>query len=215
MPLFEKGYVANIRGKSTRISADELNEFSRLYSPQGDFNSRISKLFWVDLYILSEEFHIDPPEILREISFLESGISGSETKPAEPYKREPLKGLYHKHFFAANFIIQNLEKVYQSSSFEAEMDKLLSEARSSSDKEKKIHEIANKATFGALQQRASLGKLTGEWIIFAKYEGKNYYLCLNPHNAGDKLIAQRITEFCLGDFPFLPWILNRGIAIKK
>jgi hypothetical protein len=51
------------------------------------------------------------------------------------------------------------------------------------------------------------GKLTGEWIIFARHDGKNYYLCLNTHEAGDQFVYDRIMEHCVRDFPGLPdWI---------
>ncbi|PKV10806.1 hypothetical protein CVO74_19550 [Xanthomonas prunicola] len=49
--------------------------------------------------------------------------------------------------------------------------------------------------------------LTGEWLIFAKYNEENYYLSLGKHDTGDELIRSQIDVFCLCEFPFLESIL--------
>jgi hypothetical protein len=35
---------------------------------------------------------------------------------------------------------------------------------------------------GNWKRLATAAKLTGEWIIYAHYDGKNYYLCLGTHD---------------------------------
>jgi hypothetical protein len=51
------------------------------------------------------------------------------------------------------------------------------------------------------------GEITGEWVIFVKHDGKNYYLCANTHKAGNRFIYDRIMEHCVRDFPDLPvWL---------
>ncbi|MGB7835558.1 MAG: hypothetical protein WBL84_25470, partial [Xanthobacteraceae bacterium] len=58
-----------------------------------------------------------------------------------------------------------------------------------------------------LEVRNASKKLTGEWIVFLKRAGKNYYLCCNTHVAGDQVIYDRIAEHCVRDFPELPvWL---------
>jgi hypothetical protein len=56
--------------------------------------------------------------------------------------------------------------------------------------------------------RARAQELTGEWIVFAKHEGKNYYLCLAGHDEGDDHIFARISDGCAYEFPFLSDVLN-------
>lgn len=53
--------------------------------------------------------------------------------------------------------------------------------------------------------------LTGEWLIYKKYQGKNYYLCLAKHDEGDKNIYKNKVLPCLDDFPELKDALNEGI----
>jgi len=56
--------------------------------------------------------------------------------------------------------------------------------------------------------RARAQELSGEWIVFAKHEGKNYYLTLAAHYEGDDQIFARIRDGCVGEFPFLASLLH-------
>jgi hypothetical protein len=70
-----------------------------------------------------------------------------------------------------------------------------------------IHELAHEATEGALRERESQNKLTGEWIVFAKHNGQNYYLTIAKHPTGravgDQLIFDEIRSIAYKQFPFL------------
>lgn len=46
-------------------------------------------------------------------------------------------------------------------------------------------------------------ELRGEWIVFKKHEGKNYYLCLASHYEDDKTIFEEKLMKCLTEFPEL------------
>jgi hypothetical protein len=59
-------------------------------------------------------------------------------------------------------------------------------------------------------KRSRAQKLTGEWIVFAKHEGKNYYLTLAAHGEGDDHIFARIRDGCVSEFPFLSSLLHQG-----
>jgi hypothetical protein len=54
-----------------------------------------------------------------------------------------------------------------------------------------------------MEERGSQGKLTGEWIVFAKEDAGNYYLGIWPHTASDERIASSIKAACVPEFPFL------------
>lgn len=48
--------------------------------------------------------------------------------------------------------------------------------------------------------------LTGEWIVYAKHEGKNYYLCLGkPHENNTYEKIKMVIKY---DFPFLQLFIN-------
>ena len=44
---------------------------------------------------------------------------------------------------------------------------------------------------------------TGEWIIFDKEDGQNYYLCLARHTDGDEAIFGKLKQLVFPEFPFL------------
>ena len=61
------------------------------------------------------------------------------------------------------------------------------------------------------------GKLTGDWIIYVKRGGMNYYLCITPHFSSDQAQVQcqalydRIIEHASKDFPDIKqWIADEG-----
>ena len=52
-------------------------------------------------------------------------------------------------------------------------------------------------------------KITGEWILFAKHDGKNYYLALATHDmTTHQHIRELIDTICCPEFPFIVDILN-------
>lgn len=202
--MFTQNYTIPMKGFEIKVTGEQLSAFAAMYRLSENIQSRISKLLLVDLYIYSQAFNIDPNEVLCEIRDLESGRSDTGTSPARQYLRKPLKGLWHKHFFSARFVAQNLyNAVFKSGGFKKAVKKVQASNKSPIITEKMIKEFLDEITLGALEEREKHNKLTGEWIIFAKHDQKNYYLCLNTHNAGDQEIFERINLYCLRDFPFL------------
>lgn len=59
------------------------------------------------------------------------------------------------------------------------------------------------AITGIFAQRSREQRLTGDWIIFAKHQGQNYYLDLASHQENDADIFSRISQGCFHQFPFL------------
>jgi hypothetical protein len=58
-----------------------------------------------------------------------------------------------------------------------------------------------------LDARGNASKLTGDWMVFGKHEGKNYYLELATHHEGEKHNADKLFEKlrlgCAAEFPFI------------
>jgi hypothetical protein len=69
-------------------------------------------------------------------------------------------------------------------------------------------EIAEQVVSGTLDQRKAMNKMTREWVVYAKYNDKIYYLCLARHDDGDAFIRNRINQHCVEEFPFLNSLLS-------
>ena len=134
---------------------------------------------------------------------LEGGDSLTQTKKASKFSRDPLKGLWHKHFFSAHFVAQNISVGLSGGKLNKLINEVMNPEKSDVITKEMISDLVHRATHEPLENRATDNKLTGEWIIFAKRNDMNYYLCLSTHEAGDENIYQRIYDNCLRDFPFL------------
>jgi hypothetical protein len=68
-----------------------------------------------------------------------------------------------------------------------------------------IGELVHRFTIGGISERADAGRLTGDWIIFGKRDGQNYYLDLATHEEGDdpEQLLQKLRVSGQIDFPFL------------
>jgi hypothetical protein len=141
--------------------------------------------------------------IVAEIKALEGGPQTVGTKPATEFTKEPLKGLWHKHFFSAHFVAHNLLNQLAGGRLKALVEKVLDPKKHSIITAELINEISHEVATGTFEKREAQGKLTGEWIVFAKHGGQNYYLCLSTHNAGDQVIYAQIKSACFHQFPFL------------
>jgi hypothetical protein len=71
--------------------------------------------------------------------------------------------------------------------------------------------VANDVVQGNLERRRQEQQLTGEWIVFAKHEGQNYYLSLATHDkATHEGLRQQIDNLCCREFLFLEKLLAEG-----
>ena len=150
---------------------------------------------------------MDPNDVIREVNNLESGEKNIETKPATSFNRKPLQGLWHKHFFSHHFVPHNISNALKGGTIESLINEVMDPKKSPVVTKEMIGELAHRVTHEPIEERAKNNKLTGEWIIFAKHDQKNHYLCLNTHNAGDQQIYDRISKNCQREFPFLGGLL--------
>lgn len=169
--------------------------------------ARFSDLFMLRLYL---GFHLpeylDCYAVVREVEYLEGLRRSSATKPAAPFEREPLRGLWHKHYWSAQFMARNIRNEWQrpdgdgdwllarvSEVFDPHMGELLTPEITG--------RLVESVIDGALKSRS--GRLTGEWIVFAKHEGRNYYLDVASHAQDDGAIYSQIKRVCGQEFPEL------------
>ena len=197
-------------GKKEIVTDEELFHFRDMYVSNDDLKLRMSRLFLFDLYIMDFEFGISPQEILDSVIELENGEQPEGVKPATPFRNPPLKGLWHKHFFAARFLVDNLilslgrnrlSEIFESAMHPDKGDIVTKEM---------INEIAKRITHETLEKRNADNKLTGEWIIFLPHGGNNYYLSIAAHHFGDQNIFDRIIKETTRDFPQIAQWVNQA-----
>lgn len=201
-----KTYTVFLLRKELMIIDEQLSEFADRLGLSVDLRKRISNLFLIDLFVYAMEFGVDPFVVIDEIRNLENGDGNTETKLATEFKHPPLAGLWHKHFFSAHFLVQNMSNALKGGKLAALFEQVCNSGEPTIT-QKMCMEISHRMTHEPVEERARNKELTGEWIVFAKHGGRNYYLCLNRHEAGDQVIVDRIKENCVSEFPFITTII--------
>lgn len=217
--MFDRSCTVKFPDREVKLSPGQLNQFILLFFPAGEIQKRISKLFVIDLYMNTTFGGLAPRAVLGEIDVLEGRTHRSRgTKPASPFSRsKQLTGLWHKHFFCAPFLARNIQTGLAGGRLSELVQAAMMDLRRSTGggdiTEEIAHrvssELANRATRETLDIRAASNGLTGEWIVFAQHEGKNYYLCIDRHQSGDGVIRKRIDRHCVPEFPFLTKVLSK------
>ncbi|MCA0340784.1 MAG: hypothetical protein LCH99_13765 [Proteobacteria bacterium] len=201
-PLFIS-FNVHIGSETETITSADLESVADAYFLNLHAAGRYSWLFVLDMLMYERVYGISPFQITDEIRGLERSESATRTKPASRFSRKPLEGLWHKHFFSARFMAHNIVNHLGGGKLERLVDEIFKPDESPVVTEKMINELAHRATIESFEQRASDGRLTGEWIVFAKHEGENYYLCLATHRVSDQSIYDKIKAVCWREFPFL------------
>ena len=151
---------------------------------------------------------LNPYKLLYEIEVLEGRGRTSRTKPATQFKHPPLRGLWHKHFLADGLrsMALNLRLSLKKHGL-PHMERLAEAAERSGEvrylSEEDIGAIVHDAVRGNYARRADASELTGDWLVYAHHEGRNYYLCAASHATGDETIRAWIDTSCVHEFPFL------------
>lgn len=172
------------------------------------YETRLSDLLIEQLRWGCVNNHIHPEKVIHEIDILE-GVSKSKshTKPEDPFSRGVLnkKGLWKKHFFQAGFIGKNIMNALQfdrkKSKFFEQLVRLV--AKKTKSPEQFSFVLSDAIVRGVFGAKITQGELTGEWIVFKKHQGENYYLTVASHDEDENVIFQRILTGCQSQFPFL------------
>lgn len=154
-----------------------------------------------------------PEKIIHEIQALESGRT-TEFKAPIKNKHQPLKGLWHKHYRQDGLqsMAMNLELALKKYKIPF-VEQKISEAKQSGEERfftiEDAAAIANDAVHGNLDRRGDDEAMTGEWLMFAKHEGQNYYLAITTHDSSTHpYTRQQIDSVCCVEFPFLSKLLE-------
>ncbi len=194
------------------ISTKKLDDFFNTNQAfYGLTRERISTLLLTQLYIYNKERYYSIFQITDEIKYLEGLVPATRTNKERPFKGDILRGLWKKHFYSDRYLAKNISNYWKSSKGErklsAYIDNAFKENESEYLEQETINKISYYTVFHPFEHKSSrAGKarwgITGEWIIFAKHNDKNYYLCIGKHNQ-DESIMTNINNMCKDEFPFL------------
>ena len=139
--------------------------------------------------------------IFDEIGALEGAKTArpSQTKPADQFTGRWLKGLWHKHYSQAHFMVANLRNHCKP----GRLRRLVMDSfggRPFFD-EQAVRDLSKGFVHDGYMERSAKGELTGEWVVFAKQDDVNYYLTLGVH--GDDEAIWRRCSACTAEFPEL------------
>ncbi len=197
------GFHLNINGKKIKVEPEELENYASHHRLDEIIPGRYSSLFVFNLMNLERVFHIDTTPVIREIMHLEDQGPGLQMKPATEFRGEHLKGLWHQHFFVVHpsAMAHNIQNHLGKNGLAKLVAKHLPMGEVIT--ESALSALSNAIVSESLEERADSEKLTGEWIIFAKENDKNYYLSIETHKQPDERVAGNLRVACLPQFPFL------------
>jgi len=177
------------------FTSEQLAELKSEVTHRASYASRISLAFAIRL----AAHPLDRLAVLREVDVLEGyrrpgtpedrKLETTVDPEEKPFKYPPLAPLWHKHFFMPRNAMRNSGDRWNIARGNGNRDlhTLLSDvaANSGHDPARWPGELMHRIVVGGLQERADAQRLTGDWIIFGKHEGQNYYLDLATHEEGN------------------------------
>lgn len=196
-------WIAELPARNLRITTEALNAFRALFVRDVELLSRMSEALWFDIFVHYIEFGIQPSDVLEAIHNVEAGEPHNGVKLATEFKNKPLKGLWHKHYFTGRFLPKNLSLALGKNGLANIVGAVLDPIKYPIITSEAIEELAHAMTHPPIEKRDAEGKITGEWVVFAKRDGKNYYLALAIHSSTDQTTYDKIMDTCTRDFPDL------------
>lgn len=157
----------------------------------------------------SSDPRFNPFAVLDEIDYLEGIAKVSRTKSEAQFKKPPLFPFWHKHFFSTQHLIKNVGiRWSMSDGGNKDLDKMIRDVVNQYGEDPNAWPgyLAHQLIIGGFSDRAERG-LTGDWLIYAKYENSNYYLDLATHEEGVREEAEtlfiKLKNGSQSEFPFL------------
>ncbi|WP_153163741.1 hypothetical protein [Zoogloea sp. 1C4] len=190
------------------LTRDELHHWAAESSAFCGLDlSRISILFLAQVFVHELTRHYSTFDITDPIKALEGVGRGAHTAAPNQFKHPPLAGLHKVHFFSPRFLARNLLNVLKSKEGARNFERIWNEGLKQTDSEYVTEEligyIAHHSTVTAFEDKSRARALTGEWIVFHQYEGRNYYLTLATHTQSNEEIYGNVLSACRGEsFPF-------------
>jgi hypothetical protein len=161
---------------------------------------KYSTVFVRDVAACLENGTTNVATIFHAIGSLEGAHKNrpERTRPPSLFRRPPLKGLWHKHFHQGTIpsLALNLQNHWNG-----RLDQLIGEHFHIGEvvTQEAVSSLVHDLVIKGYEDRGRAGRITGEWIVFAKQDGINYYLTLGVHG-DDDAIAKRV-RMCAAEFP--------------
>ncbi|MBF9171271.1 hypothetical protein ABFU49_00170 [Xanthomonas campestris pv. campestris] len=190
----------------------ELLYFAEAIGLESLVTGRYSFLLVLQLFGAAKSGMLNPAKVVSQIRVLEGVAAANGLKAATRFKHPPLQGLWHQHYLEDGLpsLAINIRKGMGRFGIPSFKKKIADASASGEERyvtEADIEEFAHDIVVSNFEHLRVDASLTGEWLIFAKYNEENYYLSLGKHDTGDELIRSQIDAFCLYEFPFLESIL--------
>jgi hypothetical protein len=193
---------------SVSLDREQLNKLKREVVRGRSYWDRISIALAFRLLDKSDPY-FNYFSVLDELDYLEGIRPTSRTKAEEQFRKRPLHPLWHKHFFLAKHVLRNVGVRWNlHNGGNKDHTKMLDEVAKNYGESPEVwpNYLAHRLVAQGFEERLRRG-LTGDWIIFAKHDGKNFYLDLAIHEEGEECRAdallQRIRNGSHAEFPFL------------
>jgi hypothetical protein len=186
----------------TQENIDDVKEWLELKLTTGKVSNLLVNQLAYGLVNRTIHVHI----IYNEIGVLEGApySRSSNTKPATAFRRDPLIGLYHKHYSDPSHIRKNLE-IHLKRHFNQYVARIendiIGNQASVELTPARLNYINWLCTINAFNERNDNGEMTGEWIVYAMENGVKYYLTLAKH--GDDDVTAASVRECAPEFPNL------------
>lgn len=185
----------------------DLQRFADVIGLERAAPGRYSAVILLELYarMMNPNIPGDPRKAVAEISALEGTRDPVGTKPATEFSHPPLKGLWHKHYFFDGLpsLVTNIQLGLGKTGTKRLVDEIFDPSVSPVITKEMVNRLAMEVVHGTLDRRREAQRLIGEWIVFARHNEENYYLCLGAHDSGDDVIFGKTRELCPLEFPFL------------
>ena len=190
------------------VNPEILDRFEKFIGIDHIIPKRYSRAFLIDLYCHEKIYGICPEEVLEAIKEEETGKKTLGIKQSTPFRKLPLKGLWHKHYYSPRFIGHNLANELANGKVKDIVHGFFEPHLGKPAKKEMFEKLSQRIVKGSLDERKAKSKMTGEWIVFAKHQNQNYYLCMATHNNGDVEIRNKIDLICCKEFEFLNDLLS-------
>lgn len=183
----------------------ELSAFKGAVLRNRPYQERVSIALVIRLANASAE-NIDVFSVLDELDYLEGIKSSSRTKKEAQFRKPPLQGFWHKHFFSARHLIKNVRVRWNLESGNKDLSAMIADVANEYGEDPDLwpNVLTHRLVVEGFEDRASRG-LTGDWIVYAKHEEQNFYLDLATHNEGrqPEQLLQKLRNGCYAEFSFI------------
>lgn len=190
------------------LSLEEISTIKHCSVRGASYADRISLGFAFQLAQLQRDFG-EECAVLNEIEVLEGITRNSVTKPASQFKRPPLHPFWHKHFSTHRHLLRNVCEWWRlGKGGNKRLSAMIEDGAAIYGDQLDLRQkwLAYQFVIGSLQKRTAAKRMTGDWIIFAKHDGQNFYLDLATHKEAEQDPCRLLHKLRPGnacEFPFL------------